>query len=130
VFTYIDDVVYYRGMKSETANLKQQVMEYVTITEIGKLDGHLGMHYLLKADELGPYFECSMEKYVQAMCGFEVHVGKNVCDYATPAAQGSNLLKNVGGTLFAVKEVLPYAGNAVPELSMYLANSGTQQVPL
>jgi hypothetical protein len=138
--TYIDDVVY-GGLKCETVNLKKQVTEYVTITEIGKLDVHLGVHYALKADKLGPYFECSMEKYIQSMCSeFEEHIGKEVRDYATPAAPGSNLLANegeeidtsgyrkfTGKTLFAVKKVLPDAGNAVRELSMHLANPGTQQ---
>jgi hypothetical protein len=116
---YIDDVMY-GGMKSKTTNLKRQVAEYMPITEIGKLDAHLGVHYLLKADKLGPYFECSMKKYVQAMCGeFEAHVSKNVCNYMAPAAPGRNQLKNeeetinmsgyrkfVGKRLFAVKKVL------------------------
>jgi hypothetical protein len=138
--TYIDDVVY-GGLKSETIKLKKQVTEYVTITEIGKLDVHLGVNYMLKADDLGPYFECSMEKYIQSMCReFETHVGKEVRDYATPAAPGSNLLANeaeeidtsgyrkfVGKALFAVKKVLPDTGNAVRELSMHLSNPGTQQ---
>jgi hypothetical protein len=138
--TYIDDVVY-GGLKSETVNLKEQVTKYVTITEIGKLDVHLGVHYMLKGDELGPYFECSMEKYIQSMWReFEAHVGKEVRDYATPAAPGSNLLANeeqeidtsgyrkfVGKSLFAVKKVLPDTGNAVRELSMHLANPGNQQ---
>ena len=49
--TYIDDVVY-GGMKSETRRLKRQVTSHVTITEIGKLEVHLGVHYLLTVDEL------------------------------------------------------------------------------
>ena len=102
---------------------------------------HLGVHYLLNVDKLGPYFECSMEKYVQSMCDeFEKHVEKGTSDYTTPAAPGSNLLanegeatdisgyrKDVGKTLFAVKKVVSDAGNAVRELSMHLANPGTQQ---
>jgi hypothetical protein len=138
--TYIDDVVY-GGLKRETRRLKQQVTSHVTITEIGKLEVHLGVHYLLSVDELGPYFECSMTKYIQSMCDeFETHVGMSTRDHTTPAAPGSNLLENegavmdisgyrkyVGKTLFAVKKVVPDAGNAVRELSMHLANPGTQQ---
>ena len=58
--TYIDDVVY-GGLKSETTKLKKQVTEYVTIMEIGKLDVHLGVHCLLKANKYRPDFECSMK---------------------------------------------------------------------
>ena len=114
---------------------------HVTITEIGKLEVHLGVHYLLNVDKVGPYFECSMTKYIQSMCDeFETHVERSTRDHTTPAAPGSNLLANegevidisgyrkyVGKTLLAGEEVVPDAGNAVRELSMHLANPGTQQ---
>jgi hypothetical protein len=59
---------------------------------------------------------------------FEAHAGKDVRNYATSVAPGSNLLKNekeiintrgyrkfVGKTLFSVKNVLPDAENGVQE---------------
>ena len=67
-------------------------------------------------------------------------MGKDVCNYTTPAAPGNNLLVNEGEatgtsgyrqyvvkTLFAVKKVMLDVGNDVRELSMHLANPGAQQ---
>ena len=82
-----------------------------------------------------------MEKWIQSMCyEFETHMKKQVHDYGTSVAPGSNLLaiedeaiytgghrKLVGKTLLAVKKVLPDAGNVVQDLLMPLVNPGNQQ---
>jgi hypothetical protein len=136
---YIDDCIYC-GKKEEIEKLKKWVIKHVTITDIGNLDTHLGVDYVLGEDELGKYFECSMNKYVsECVSEFEKHVGKEMSNKRTPAAPGSNLLKNteetmdqsgyrkfVGKLLFAVKKVLPDTSNAVREMSMHLENPGRE----
>jgi hypothetical protein len=123
---YIDDAIY-GGVKKDVLALKGWIEKGLTISDIGDLNTHLGVNYKLKFDEMGPYFECDMTKYVKSMCEeFETHTGKRLKDYATPGAPGTMLLKNqgemvdqsgyrkfVGKSLFAVKKLLPDCSNAV-----------------
>ena len=94
----------------------------------------------MEEDEVGKYFDCSMNKYVSSIVeDFEKHVGKTLKNKTTPAAPGSNILKNaeeimdqsgyrkfVGKLLFAVKKILPDSTNAIRELSMHLENPGKE----
>lgn len=36
----------------------------VEVLEIGRMDEHLGVKYMLKHDDIGWYYECNMKKYV------------------------------------------------------------------
>ena len=132
---YIDDAIYC-GLKSETEKLREHVKRSVSITDIGDLDTHLGVDYVVKTDDLGIHFECSMNKYIsECVSEFEEHVKKVCRNFACPGVPGSNLMKHegspvdqsgyrkfVGKLLFAVKKVLPDCANAVRELSMHLEN--------
>ncbi|KAL7575127.1 hypothetical protein ACA910_000494 [Epithemia clementina (nom. ined.)] len=136
---YIDNAIYC-GLQSETEALLKWIQEHVTITDSGDLDTHLGVDYVLGEDEIGPYFECSMPKYIWGCISeFEEHTGKQLKEYRTPATPGSNVLKNqeemvnqsgyrkfVGKILFVVKKVLPDCANATRELSMHLENPGIE----
>ena len=54
--------------------MKKHVQKHVTITDIGDLDTHLGVHYALEEDEIGKYFSCSMSKYISSIVeDFEKH---------------------------------------------------------
>ncbi len=134
---YIDDAIYC-GLKGEARRFKEQVKKFVTITDIGKLDTHLGVDYQLMEDEHGIYFDCSMKKYVEdCVKEFEQHIQRICRDFKCPGKPSTSLLKNdgepieqsayrkfVGRILFVVKKVLPDCVNAVRELSMHLENPG------
>ncbi|KAL7570757.1 hypothetical protein ACA910_014388 [Epithemia clementina (nom. ined.)] len=99
VVTYIDDALY-GGEQEETTKLLLFIQSKVTITDIGDIDIYLGVKYEYWEDKDGPYFECSMPKYIDSMVTeFEEFVRQysptfKLKDYPTPAPQGQNLTKN------------------------------------
>ena len=53
--------------------------------DIGDMDTHLSIGYELKEDAIGPYFECSMQPYIdKAVAATEEIIGETLKNYATP----------------------------------------------
>jgi hypothetical protein len=91
---YIDDVLV-SGFPLEIERLKSHVKEKVAIKDLGAIKKHLGVVYVLKSDEHGYFYECSMDKYKDEMIDeFKRHINKKeLKSFRTPAAGGSNILK-------------------------------------
>ena len=132
---YVDDVISC-GHKNEIESLKTHLKKRVNITDIGRLDSHLGVDYKLHTDQDKPYFECSMNKYISDMCAeFENERKMELPNHPTPGKPSTILEKHdgealeeslhrkyVGKALYAVIKVLPDCANAVRDLTVHLSN--------
>ena len=135
--SYIDDAVI-GGPPAMVKKIKDHVSSRVEIVDIGKMDVHLSIHYKLKWDSQGPYFECSMQDYVNKMVQrAEEIIGEPLKDHPTPGYPGKHLIANtgekinesgyrtlVGKCLYGAIKVLPDCSNAVRDLCTHLANPG------
>jgi len=133
--SYIDDVIV-AGKRSQVEKLKECLRKRVTITDIGRVQTHLGVDNELEKDGKGYYWKCSMYKCIDTMIkDFEQHTKKETSDYPTPGKPSNVLEKNlgepvdesnyrryVGKALFAVRKVLPDCGNAVRDQTKHISN--------
>lgn len=134
---YVDDGIIV-GTPEAVRAIKAKVKATFTITELGPLKKHLGVHYKMKNDRSGNYLEVQMQAFRDDLIkDYEEAVGKlaKVCN--TPGAPGKVLIKNeedvmmeteyrklVGKLLWTVKKESPDCANAVRELSAHLSSPG------
>ena len=131
------------GRPQEVKKLMEHLRAEVEVLEIGRMEEHLGVNYKLTRDDIGWYYECSMDKYIdKTIKTYEESTGKSLKDYPTPGAPNEILTKvhdegliidqteyrkYVGRILYAVTKVLPDCANAVRELTCHMTAPGEAQ---
>ena len=139
---YVDDIII-GGQPEEVNQFKNDVKKRFNISELGQLKKHRGVWYERKEDNLGLYYEMTMEKYkTEIVQDYEGISGKQISAYETPGYPGESLTKigedeepvNVDGywkilgkVLWYTRKVLPECANATRELSMYMDKPGEAQ---
>jgi len=142
VVVYVDDG-WVSGKSKEVKKIMSYLKSKVEVVEVGQMDMHLRVNYKLLKDEIGWYYECEMQEYIDELVqDFEEYIKTEVSDYKSPAVLGSLLLKLeeaadpidtssyrkfVGQLLYAVMKVLPDCTNVVRELTCHLSSPGEQQ---
>ena len=78
--------------------IKSKVKATFTITELGPLKKHLGVHYKMKNDISGNYLEVQMQAFCDDLIkDYEEAVGKLAKACNTPGTPGKILIKNKQG---------------------------------
>jgi hypothetical protein len=137
VSVYVDDVLIAGSPKTITL-LKNKMKESFAMKDLGKLSKLLGVQYKLKVDELGTYYDVSLEDYIaetyKEMLEVARRYGLPNVKGEIPGTPGKTLEKTtveqviaqpeyrrcVGKLLFGMRKAWPHVCNAVRELSGHL----------
>jgi Reverse transcriptase (RNA-dependent DNA polymerase) len=93
---HIDDA-YVTGRPDEVKKMLAHLKASVEVLEIGRMDEHLGVKYSLEKDDIGWYYECKMDKYInKTVAEYEQDMKTKLQNHPTPAAPGSILMKLSG----------------------------------
>ena len=69
----------------------------MAIIDIGNLDTHLGVDYIMKKNNLGIHFESFMNKYIsECVSEFKKPTSKVCRNFTCPGVPGINLMKYEG----------------------------------
>jgi hypothetical protein len=137
VSVYVDDVLIAGSPKTITL-LKNKMKDSFAMKDLGKLSKLLGVQYKLKIDELGSYYDVSLEDYIEETYKEMLEVARR---YALPNVKGEipgtpgktlekttveqviaqpEYRRCVGKLLFGMRKAWPHVCNAVQELSGHL----------
>jgi hypothetical protein len=134
VAMYVDDIVY-TGANDAREWFKGKIKERFNITDLGLIRKHLGVWYSKKKDEVGPYYELTMEKYQQdIVADWEHCTRRKPKKMSTPGYPGETLSKNASDTtvqvedyrkilgklMWIAKKTMPEATNAIRELASHM----------
>jgi len=135
VVVYCDDSII-TGFRTVVDRLKQGISGAVTISDLGKLERHLGVDYEFGLDEYGSYIKSSMTEYIASIVrDFEKDLATTLKDYKTPGAAVTPPLRStpedeiilhelyrsyVGRVMFACGKSEPTISNACRELTCHL----------
>lgn len=129
--TFVDDILVI-GPPNEIAEMKSDIKKRFNISELGRLSKHLGVYYKKGRDDIGDYFELSMEKYRQELIAdYEAVRGKAKLA-KTPGFPGESLIREtenevvdlndyrriLGKATWFTQKILPENANANRELSV------------
>jgi hypothetical protein len=90
---HIDDA-YVTGRPAEVKKMLVHLKLSVEVLEIGCMDKHLGVKYSLEKDNIGWYYECKMDKYVdKTVAKYFQDMKIKLQNHPTPAAPGMILMK-------------------------------------
>ncbi len=137
---YCDDAIMC-GKQTVIDQVKLTIKKHIRITELGLPRRHLGVYYSQGRDEMGPYWEASMEKLAhEIVADYEKRVGHKIKIWLTPGMPGKVLTKYdgeavntsdyrsyVGRLLFPVKKCIPNCVNATRDLCGHLERPGPDQ---
>jgi hypothetical protein len=93
---YFDDEIL-AGKRYAIAHVKRGLRDHVTISELGPLRRHLGVHYTKGEDDEGPYYEMEMRDFVMDIVAiYEELIGKPATVFPTPRYPSTVLSKKNG----------------------------------
>ena len=138
---YVDDIIV-GGKPEDIKTFKKGIKTRFNISDLGRLKKHLGVWYQRKHDDIGEYYEMTMDKYREDIVkDYEMITGRKVQHYKTPGYPGESLTrilqedepvkadnfrKILGKVLWYTRKVLPECANATRELSMHMDRPGDQ----
>lgn len=136
VAIYIDDCIIF-GEEENIKWCKEKIKEHFNISDLGKIQNHIGVIYKKDEDEVGTFYSLSMDNYCNKFIEDTEELCGNVKLCNTPGFPGTVLSKAdsdeepikesnyrflIGTVLYLIRKMLPEAANAIRDLSQHLKN--------